>query len=126
MFLCEHGDEGGSCAGVECAVRVQGGGAEEHEARAREEGREEREEEVGAWKPGGGERVEQMAACMSASVRNQVQGQTELGIGLMGQWPARLTLEKWSRVDDNHFERGRRVLRPHIPPRLEQHPLDDG
>jgi hypothetical protein len=44
----------------------------------------------------------------------------------MGQWPARLTLEKWSRVDDNHFERGRGVLRPHIPPRLEQHPLDDG
>jgi hypothetical protein len=47
-------------------------------------------------------------------------------VGLMGQWPARLTLEKWSRVDDNHFERGRGVLRPHIPPRLEQHPLDDG
>jgi hypothetical protein len=65
MFLCEHGDERGSCAGVECAVRVQGGGAEEHEVRAREEGREEREEEVGAWKAGGGERVEQMAAWVS-------------------------------------------------------------
>jgi hypothetical protein len=111
MFLCKHGYESGSCAGVECTVRVQGGGAEEHEGCAREERGEEREEKIGAWKAGRGERVKEMAACVGnqygcprSCVR--LQGKTEMVEVLMCLSLARLTLEKWSRVDDDHFERG--------------------